>query len=162
MSVCDKGNSRVFSHADEEGPYKPVPPPKPVPNNQKNQDGQQEHEQREQTVAERSSRTTSGPERSIVVENGQVRGAGQPFAPEYRMPPLYGEEQSSSQAQQAASLQTHSSKFPVSATIMCTDREITALLLYFLSLRRSVSRTIRHEALGGFLVLALPPFSVWR
>lgn len=123
---------RVFSLSlfpvDEEGPYKPVPPPKPVPNNQKNQDGQQEHEQ--QAVAERSSRTTSGPERGSVAENGQVRGAGQPFAPEYRMPPLYGEEQSSSQAQQAASLQTHSSKFPVSATIMYADREITELLLY--------------------------------
>ncbi|KMQ92667.1 mediator of rna polymerase ii transcription subunit 12-like isoform x3 protein [Lasius niger] len=100
---------------DEEGPYKPVPPPKPVSNNQKNnQDGQQD-EQREQTVVERSSlRTTSGPERTSVAENGQVRSAaGQPFAPEYRMPPLYGEEQSSGQAQQAASLQTHSSKFPV-------------------------------------------------
>ncbi|XP_070513333.1 uncharacterized protein [Cardiocondyla obscurior] len=98
---------------DEEGPYKPVPPPKPVPNNQKSQDVQQ-NEHREQSVAERLSlRTTSGPERANVAENGQVRSAaGQPFAPEYRMPPLYGEEQSSGQAQQAASLQTHSSKFP--------------------------------------------------
>lgn len=92
-----------------------MPPPKPVPNNQKNQDVQQD-EYREQSVAERPSlRTTSGPERTNVAEDGQVRSAaGQPFAPEYRMPPLYGEEQSSGQAQQAASLQTHSSKFPVS------------------------------------------------
>lgn len=112
--------------ADEEGPYKPVPPPKPVSNNQKNQDEQQ----REQTVAEQPSRTTSGTERGSAVENGQIRGAGQPFAPEYRMPPLYGEEQSSSQAQQAASLQTHSSKFPVNAI----TREIVILLLYYLLL----------------------------
>ncbi|XP_032689914.1 uncharacterized protein LOC116853131 isoform X3 [Odontomachus brunneus] len=108
---------------DEEGPYKPVPPPKPVPNNQKSQDGQQE--QREQAVAERPSRTTSGPERNNVVENGQVRGAGQPFAgiPEYRMPPLYGEEQSSSQAQQAASLQTHSSKFPIERELVLSSAD---------------------------------------
>lgn len=93
-----------------------MPPPKPVSNNQKNQ-GVQQDEHREQPVAERPSlRTTSGPERTNVAEDGQVRSAaGQPFAPEYRMPPLYGEEQSSGQAQQAASLQTHSSKFPVSA-----------------------------------------------
>ncbi|GAB1863960.1 SAM domain-containing protein [Camponotus japonicus] len=108
---------------DEEGPYKPVPPPKPVSNNQKNnQDGQQD-EQREQTVVERSSlRTTSGPERTSVVENGQVRSAaGQPFAPEYRMPPLYGEEQSSGQTQQAASLQTHSSKFPIERELVLSS-----------------------------------------
>jgi len=102
---------------DEESLYKPVPPPKPAPNNQKSQDGQQD-ESLEQAVAERSSlRTTSGQERSSsIAEDGQIRNAaGQPFfAPEYRMPPLYGEEQSSGQAQQAAGLQTHSSKFPVS------------------------------------------------
>ncbi|KAL0123568.1 hypothetical protein PUN28_005824 [Cardiocondyla obscurior] len=107
---------------DEEGPYKPVPPPKPVPNNQKSQDVQQ-NEHREQSVAERLSlRTTSGPERANVAENGQVRSAaGQPFAPEYRMPPLYGEEQSSGQAQQAASLQTHSSKFPIERELILSS-----------------------------------------
>jgi hypothetical protein len=103
---------------DEESLYKPVPPPKPAPNNQKSQDGQQD-ESLEQAVAERSSlrTSTSGQERSSsIAEDGQIRNAaGQPFfAPEYRMPPLYGEEQSSGQAQQAAGLQTHSSKFPVS------------------------------------------------
>ncbi|XP_025159075.1 uncharacterized protein LOC105187047 isoform X2 [Harpegnathos saltator] len=115
---------RQNQNQDEEGPYKPVPPPKPVPNNQKNQDGQQEHEQ---AVAEsRSTRTTSGPERSGITENGQIRGAaaGQPFAPEYRMPPLYGgEEQSSSQAQQAASLQTHSSKFPIERELVLSSAD---------------------------------------
>lgn len=112
--------NRAFFVTDEEGPYKPVPPPKPVSNNQKNNQDDQQDEQREQTVVERSSlRTTSGPERTSVVENGQVRSAaGQPFAPEYRMPPLYGEEQSSGQTQQAASLQTHSSKFPVSVIMI--------------------------------------------
>ncbi|XP_025268217.1 uncharacterized protein LOC105256781 isoform X2 [Camponotus floridanus] len=112
-----------YPTGNEEGPYKPVPPPKPVSNNQKNnQDGQQD-EQREQTVVERSSlRTTSGPERTSVVENGQVRSAaGQPFAPEYRMPPLYGEEQSSGQTQQAASLQTHSSKFPIERELVLSS-----------------------------------------
>jgi hypothetical protein len=117
--------------ADEEGPYKPVPPPKPVSNNQKSPDVHREQdEHREQPVAERPSlRTTSGPERTSVAENGQVRSvvAGQSFAPEYRMPPLYGEEQSSGQAQQAASLQTHSSKFPVSE-IMHVNGEIIAPL----------------------------------
>lgn len=111
-----------------------MPPPKPVSNNQKNnQDGQQD-EQREQTVVERSSlRTTSGPERTSVVENGQVRSAaGQPFAPEYRMPPLYGEEQSSGQTQQAASLQTHSSKFPVS--VIMSKRDDINFINYFFSL----------------------------
>lgn len=104
-----------------------MPPPKPVPNNQKSQDIQQD-EHREQPVAERPSlRTTSGPERTNVVENGQVRSAGQPFAPEYRMPPLYGEEQSSGQTQQAASLQTHSSKFPVSAIMHVSDEIIAPL-----------------------------------
>ncbi|XP_020279350.1 uncharacterized protein LOC109852533 isoform X2 [Pseudomyrmex gracilis] len=109
-----------YPTGNEEGPYKPVPPPKPVPNNQKSQEGQQD-EQREQTVAERSLlRATSGPERSTVAENGQVR-SGQPFAPEYRMPPLYGEEQSSGQAQQAASLQTHSSKFPIERELVLSS-----------------------------------------
>ncbi|XP_072763395.1 uncharacterized protein [Anoplolepis gracilipes] len=108
---------------DEEGPYKPVPPPKPVSNNQKNHQDSQQDEQREQTVVDRSSlRTTSGPERASVAENGQVRSAaGQPFAPEYRMPPLYGEEQSSGQAQQAASLQTHSSKFPIERELVLSS-----------------------------------------
>lgn len=98
-------------------------------NNQKNQDVQRD-EHREQPVAERPSlRTTSGPERTVA-ENGQVRSAaGQPFAPEYRMPPLYGDEQSSGQAQQAASLQTHSSKFPVSAIMHVNDEIVAPLFL---------------------------------
>jgi len=45
------------------------------------------------------------------------------------MPPLYGEEQSSGQAQQAASLQTHSSKFPVSA-ITHVNHEITGTITF--------------------------------
>lgn len=98
---------------DEEGLYKPVPPPKPVPNNQKIQNGQQDS--RIQTVAEQSSRTiVSGVERNTTLDESQLRSSGQNVAPEYRMPPLYGEEQSSSQTQQPANLQTHSSKFPVS------------------------------------------------
>ncbi|XP_029171025.1 uncharacterized protein LOC114940490 isoform X2 [Nylanderia fulva] len=112
-----------YPTGNEEGPYKPVPPPKPVSHNQKNNQNGQQDEQREQTVVERSSlRTTSGPERTSVAENGQVRSAaGQPFAPEYRMPPLYGEEQSSGQAQQAASLQTHSSKFPIERELVLSS-----------------------------------------
>ncbi|XP_050447322.1 uncharacterized protein LOC126849485 isoform X2 [Cataglyphis hispanica] len=124
LPTCDYEKRRLDClTGNEEGPYKPVPPPKPVSNNQKNnQDGQQD-EQREQTVVERLSlRTTSGPERTSVAENGQVRSAsGQPFAPEYRMPPLYGEEQSSGQAQQAASLQTHSSKFPIERELVLSS-----------------------------------------
>ncbi|XP_076240975.1 uncharacterized protein LOC143183336 [Calliopsis andreniformis] len=102
---------RQNQNQDEEGLYKPVPPPKPVPNNQKNQNDQQEG--RVQTVAEQSSRTTSAAERNATLDDSQLRSSGQNFAPEYRMPPLYGEEQSSNQTQQAANLQTHSSKFPI-------------------------------------------------
>ncbi|XP_071566250.1 uncharacterized protein [Temnothorax nylanderi] len=112
-----------YPTGNEEGPYKPVPPPKPVSNNQKNHQDVQQDEHREQPVADRPSlRTTSGPERTNVAEDGQVRSAaGQPFAPEYRMPPLYGEEQSSGQAQQAASLQTHSSKFPIERELILSS-----------------------------------------
>ncbi|CAL7950221.1 unnamed protein product [Xylocopa violacea] len=110
---------RQNQNQDEEGLYKPVPPPKPVPNNQKNQNGQQEG--RVQTVAEQSSRTTSGAERNAALDDSQVRGSGQNAAPEYRMPPLYGEEQSSSQTQQAANLQTHSSKFPIEREVVLSS-----------------------------------------
>ncbi|XP_018317029.1 uncharacterized protein [Mycetomoellerius zeteki] len=123
LPTCDYEKHRLdYPTGNEEGPYKPVPPPKPVSNNQKNQDVQQD-EHREQSVAERPSlRTTSGPERTNVAEDGQIRSAaGQPFAPEYRMPPLYGEEQSSGQAQQAASLQTHSSKFPIERELILSS-----------------------------------------
>ncbi|XP_072763385.1 uncharacterized protein [Anoplolepis gracilipes] len=124
LPTCDYEKRQLdYPTGNEEGPYKPVPPPKPVSNNQKNHQDSQQDEQREQTVVDRSSlRTTSGPERASVAENGQVRSAaGQPFAPEYRMPPLYGEEQSSGQAQQAASLQTHSSKFPIERELVLSS-----------------------------------------
>ncbi|XP_017763585.1 PREDICTED: uncharacterized protein LOC108553271, partial [Eufriesea mexicana] len=110
---------RQNQNQDEEGLYKPVPPPKPVPNNQKNQNGQQES--RVQTVAEQSSRTTSGIERNATLDDNQLRSSGQNIAPEYRMPPLYGEEQSSSQTQQAANLQTHSSKFPIEREVVLSS-----------------------------------------
>ncbi|XP_043265036.1 uncharacterized protein LOC122404837 [Colletes gigas] len=104
---------------DEEGLYKPVPPPKPVPNNQKNQNDQQES--RVQTVAELSSRTTSGIDRNATLDDSQLRSSGQNLAPDYRMPPLYGDEQSSSQTQQAANLQTHSSKFPIEREVVLSS-----------------------------------------
>ncbi|XP_017794411.1 PREDICTED: uncharacterized protein LOC108575982 [Habropoda laboriosa] len=112
---------RQNQNQDEEGLYKPVPPPKPVPNNQKNQNGQQES--RVQTVAEQSSRTTSGIERnaSNTLDDCQLRSSGHNLAPEYRMPPLYGDEQSSSQTQQSANLQTHSSKFPIEREVVLSS-----------------------------------------
>ncbi|CAK9801840.1 hypothetical protein ANTPLA_LOCUS2974 [Anthophora plagiata] len=112
---------RQNQNQDEEGLYKPVPPPKPVPNNQKNQNGQQES--RVQTVAEQSSRTTSGIERNAgnTLDDSQLRSSGHNLAPEYRMPPLYGDEQSSSQTQQAANLQTHSSKFPIEREVVLSS-----------------------------------------
>ncbi|XP_046142592.1 uncharacterized protein LOC114880692 [Osmia bicornis bicornis] len=110
---------RQNQNQDEEELYKPVPPPKPVPNNQKNQNGQQES--RVQTVAEQSSRTTSGVERNATLDDNQLRSSGQTIAPEYRMPPLYGEEQSSNQSQQAANLQTHSSKFPIEREVVLSS-----------------------------------------
>ncbi|KAI4475652.1 hypothetical protein M0804_014170, partial [Polistes exclamans] len=109
---------RQNHNQDEEGPYKAIPPPKPVPNNQKKQNGQQFWDDRQQPVATsvHPQVPTSGTEsRDSINVKTEIRNSGQiPFAPEYRMPPLYGEEQSSSQAQQAANLQTHSSKFPSS------------------------------------------------
>ncbi|XP_015438780.1 PREDICTED: uncharacterized protein LOC107193789 [Dufourea novaeangliae] len=108
---------RQYQNQDEEGLYKP--PPKPVSNNQKNQNDQQES--RVQTVAEQSSRTISGTERNVVLEDSQLRTSGQNLAPEYRMPPLYGEEQSSSQVQPAANLQTHSSKFPIEREVVLSS-----------------------------------------
>ncbi|XP_061940151.1 uncharacterized protein LOC108004049 isoform X5 [Apis cerana] len=105
------------SAGNEEGLYKPIPPPKPVPNNQKIQNGQQDN--RVQTIAEQSSRTVvSGIERNTTSDESQLRSSGQNVAPEYRMPPLYGEEQSSSQTQQPANLQTHSSKFPIEREVV--------------------------------------------
>lgn len=91
--------------SDEEEYYKPVPPPKPVSNNQKNQN----FHQPQQTIVEAYPQVTSGQSG----EDTLTRNSVQTPAPEYRMPPLYGDEQSSNQAQQAANLQTHSSKFPV-------------------------------------------------
>ena len=85
-----------------------MPPPKPVSNNQKNQNSQ--HPQ--QTIVEAFPQSTSGQLQNSG-EDTIIRNSGQTPAPEYRMPPLYGDEQSSNQAQQAANLQTHSSKFPV-------------------------------------------------
>ncbi|XP_076678855.1 uncharacterized protein LOC143374546 isoform X1 [Andrena cerasifolii] len=110
---------RQNQNQDEEGLYKPVPPPKPVPNNQKNQNDQQES--RVQTVAEQSSRTTSGTERNATLDDSQLRSSGQNLVPEYRMPPLYGDDQSSSQTQQAANLQTHSSKFPIEREVVLSS-----------------------------------------
>ncbi|KAG7198061.1 hypothetical protein KM043_018229 [Ampulex compressa] len=111
---------RQNQNQDEEGFYKPVPPPKPVPNNQKSQD---DHlEERRQMVAEQQfCRSTSGSERVNTPEEDQHLCSGQTFAPEYRMPPLYGEEQSSSQTQQAANLQTHSSKFPIEREVVLSS-----------------------------------------
>lgn len=136
MKYIDRGQQTETKHvtcsrvSDEEGLYKPVPPPKPVPNNQKNQNGQESS--RVQTVVEQSSRPISGIERNITLDDNQVRSSGQNPAPEYRMPPLYGEEQSSNQTQQAANLQTHSSKFPVSlfqAIRICTCSIIVVINL---------------------------------
>ncbi|XP_050591652.1 uncharacterized protein LOC126922803 isoform X1 [Bombus affinis] len=110
---------RQNQNQDEEGLYKPVPPPKPVPNNQKNQNGQESS--RVQTVVEQSSRPISAIERNITLDDNQVRSSGQNPAPEYRMPPLYGEEQSSNQTQQAANLQTHSSKFPIEREVVLSS-----------------------------------------
>ncbi|XP_033349771.1 chromatin modification-related protein eaf-1-like isoform X3 [Bombus vosnesenskii] len=110
---------RQNQNQDEEGLYKPVPPPKPVPNNQKNQNGQESS--RVQTVVEQSSRPISAIERNVTLDDNQVRSSGQNPAPEYRMPPLYGEEQSSNQTQQAANLQTHSSKFPIEREVVLSS-----------------------------------------
>ncbi|XP_043520068.1 uncharacterized protein LOC122533948 isoform X1 [Frieseomelitta varia] len=111
---------RQNQNQDEEGLYKPVPPPKPVPNNQKNQNGQQESN-RLQTIAEKPSRLISNIERNSTLDDNQIPNSEQNFAPEYRMSPLYGEEQSSSQTQQAANLQTHSSKFPIEREVVLSS-----------------------------------------
>ncbi|XP_076279161.1 uncharacterized protein LOC143208573 isoform X2 [Lasioglossum baleicum] len=112
---------RQNQNQDEEGLYKPVPPPKPVPNNQKSQNDQQEN--RVQTVAEQQTSLRAAIERNAALDDGQLRSSGQNIAPEYRMPPLYGEEQSSSQTQQPANLQTHSSKFPIEREVVLSSAD---------------------------------------
>ncbi|XP_033325292.2 uncharacterized protein LOC117219874 isoform X1 [Megalopta genalis] len=112
---------RQNQNQDEEGLYKPVPPPKPVPNNQKSQNDQQEN--RVQTVAEQQSSLRAAIERNAGLDDGQLRSSGQNIAPEYRMPPLYGEEQSSNQTQQPANLQTHSSKFPIEREVVLSSTD---------------------------------------
>ncbi|XP_043476542.1 uncharacterized protein LOC122507743 isoform X2 [Leptopilina heterotoma] len=105
---------KLNQNQDEEEYYKPVPPPKPVSNNQKNQNFQQS----QQTIVEASyPKVTSGQSG----EDTLARNSVQTPAPEYRMPPLYGDEQSSNQAQQAANLQTHSSKFPIEREVVLSS-----------------------------------------
>lgn len=53
-------------------------------------------------------------ENQNTLQETQIPNPGQPPAPEYRMPPLYGDEQGQGQTQHGTNLQTHSSKFPVS------------------------------------------------
>ena len=85
-----------------------MPPPKPVSKNQKNQN----FEEPQQRIVEACPDPTSGQVQNLE-EDTLGHNSGQTLAPEYRMPPLYGDDQSPNQAQQAANLQTHSSKFPV-------------------------------------------------
>ncbi|XP_066583341.1 mediator of RNA polymerase II transcription subunit 12-like [Prorops nasuta] len=125
---------------DEEGLYKSVPAPKPVPNNQKNLEngvsgggfgvgnGNGTTERRI-PVAE-AAQFTSGPERNAPSKEPQLRQLrtsdltfSTGFAPEYRMPPLYGDEQTSSQTQQPANLQTHSSKFPIEREVVLSSTD---------------------------------------
>ncbi|XP_026674882.1 uncharacterized protein LOC108631694, partial [Ceratina calcarata] len=89
---------------DEEGVYKPVPAPKSAPTTQNNNN---------QSLQQQEPRAVGleGNVAGLESKQNRVRDSGHNIAPEYRMPPLYGEEQSSNQTQQA-SLQTHSSKFP--------------------------------------------------
>ncbi|XP_033209517.1 uncharacterized protein LOC117168177 isoform X2 [Belonocnema kinseyi] len=107
---------KLNQNQDEEEFYKPVPPPKPVKNNQKNQN----FEQPQQTIDEACPQPTSGQQQNSG-EDTIIRNSGQTPAPEYRMPPLYGDEQSSHQAQQAANLQTHSSKFPIEREVVLSS-----------------------------------------
>jgi hypothetical protein len=52
---------------------------------------------------------------TLILMNQKTQNNKDAFAPEYRMPPIYGDEQSTNQQlqRQSSSLQTHSSKFPV-------------------------------------------------
>ncbi|XP_051176444.1 putative mediator of RNA polymerase II transcription subunit 26 isoform X2 [Leptopilina boulardi] len=107
---------KLNQNQDEEEYYKPVPPPKPVSNNQKNNQNFH-HQHQHQTIVESYPQVTSGQSG----EDTLVRNSVQTPAPEYRMPPLYGDEQSSNQAQQASNLQTHSSKFPIEREVVLSS-----------------------------------------
>ena len=124
-----KNDSFRYRVTDEEGTYKPVPAPKPVPNNQRNQTSQlnneltssRHHQQHDQPIVGTTSPTViySNTRNSGQFDNNESRtttidrDSGQTGpGPEYRMPPLYGEEQTSNQ-NQPTNLQTHSNKFPV-------------------------------------------------
>ncbi|XP_015587077.1 uncharacterized protein LOC107263917 isoform X3 [Cephus cinctus] len=102
--------------SDEEGPYKPVPPPKPVQNNQKSQNYQSlSNDQQPLAQTSTLSAARSSGQESLVHNTGQ--------SPEYRMPPLYGEDQNPSQIQQSANLQTHSSKFPIEREVVLSSSD---------------------------------------
>ncbi|XP_046432649.1 uncharacterized protein LOC124185689 isoform X1 [Neodiprion fabricii] len=107
---------------DEEGPYKPVPPPKPVPNNQKPH-AHHQHQANNQTEVNQTLQSDQGSQ--IQYQNGsqEVQGqiTGQPPAPEYRMPPLYGDEQGQGQTHHGTNLQTHSSKFPIEREVILSS-----------------------------------------
>ncbi|XP_026675545.1 uncharacterized protein LOC113465242, partial [Ceratina calcarata] len=98
---------------DEEGVYKPVPAPKSAPTTQNNNN---------QSLQQQEPRAVGleGNVAGLESKQNRVRDSGHNIAPEYRMPPLYGEEQSSNQTQQA-SLQTHSSKFPIEREVVLSS-----------------------------------------
>ncbi|XP_012284524.1 uncharacterized protein LOC105701941 [Orussus abietinus] len=109
---------RQGQNQDEEGLYKPVPPPKPVQNNQRNQDSQSPRQDQDQAAVNRTFHRTP---KNLPEESS--RDSGQTVLPEYRMPPLYGEEQSSSQTQQPPTLRTHSSKFPIEREVVLSSAD---------------------------------------
>lgn len=104
--------------------------PKLVRNNQWNLSSPEVQQNgRQSTIVEACPQTTSGQVRNTGDE-AFVRYSEQ--TPEYRMPPLYGEEQSSNHSQQN-SLQTHSNKFPVCAFLYFlshSSMEISKLLRF--------------------------------
>lgn len=93
-----------------------MPAPKPVPNNQRNNNCQRNNESssgRPQSMVDPVVYANSARHGQVEYEDRTNDSGHSAAGPEYRMPPLYGEEQTSNQNQTTTHLQTHSNKFPV-------------------------------------------------
>ncbi|XP_063992927.1 uncharacterized protein LOC135170802 isoform X1 [Diachasmimorpha longicaudata] len=88
---------------DDETIYKTLSSPKPLPNNRLNPSSHPDHQNHQN--------------RSDIYPGVQTIPG-----PQYRMPPLYGEEQTN-QNQQPTSLQTHSNKFPIEREVVISSAD---------------------------------------
>ncbi|XP_043284093.1 PH domain-containing protein DDB_G0275795-like isoform X2 [Venturia canescens] len=111
--------------SDEENSYKSVPAPKPVPNNQRNncQRNNESSSGRAQPIGDSIVYANSTRHGQLEYEDRTHDSGLSATGPEYRMPPLYGEEQTSNQNQSTTHLQTHSNKFPIEREVVLSSTD---------------------------------------